>query len=256
MGHRLSNCCQKMTGSGQVTELWRHWRLQPPTGFSRKSCIQPQPAAINRNGDINHDIGLNMTTCDLWHCILTSRRPSEVTDLGWPHTHLPIVVIFLISGYRITANLSVLWVSWGFETEYVAIFYMDMVIGSLYTIRWNQGYLFTQFALRQFCRWVWRCTLLGCYALQTFHQETVTTPCFVQNWTGNTLVKAYCRYILIFVKKMLISRKFDLWPLKTRPNFDLGSKTRPKSLVLAKSNPLVFLLSSMTLSFETRGEVA
>ena len=38
-------------------------------------------AAIDWNGDIMHDLGQHMTKCDLWHCIMTFQRSSEVTDL-------------------------------------------------------------------------------------------------------------------------------------------------------------------------------
>ena len=73
------------------------------------------------------------------------------------------------------------------------LFYIDMFLVPLYTIRCQSGSL-TQFALRRFCRWWWRCTLPGHCASHIFHPETVTTRYIVQNWTGNTLVKTVCRY--------------------------------------------------------------
>ena len=39
-------------------------------------------AAIDWNEDIMHGLGQRMTTSDLWFCILTFQRSSEVTDLG------------------------------------------------------------------------------------------------------------------------------------------------------------------------------
>ena len=42
-------------------------------------------AAIDWNGDIMHGLGQQMTTSDLWHCILTFQRSSEVTYIGYFH---------------------------------------------------------------------------------------------------------------------------------------------------------------------------
>ena len=55
------------------------------------------------------------------------------------------------------------------------------------------------------------------------------------------------------VEKLPISRKFNLWPPKTVSKFDLESKTHYQSRELVESNPLIFPLSSTTLSFETPG---
>ena len=38
-------------------------------------------AIIDCDGDIMHDLGQKMTTSNLWHCILTFQRSSEITDL-------------------------------------------------------------------------------------------------------------------------------------------------------------------------------
>ena len=128
----------------------------------------------------------------------------------------------------------------------------------LYTIRYQSGPL-TQFALRRFCRWEWRCSLPGSYASQIFHQSTVKTLHSVQNWTGNTMVQVLCRYALqylryhqIFFEKVSISQKNYLWPLITESHIGLGSQNAPP-ITSIKKKPLVFLLSSKTLSFEARG---
>ena len=73
---------KRLSELGQVTELWhRKWYSLRPIFegnrvFSHETCYN----WLER--DITHDLGQNMTTSDLWHCISTFQRPSEVTDLG------------------------------------------------------------------------------------------------------------------------------------------------------------------------------
>ena len=68
-----------------------------------------------------HDLGQHMTTSDFWHCILTFRRSSEVTDLGWSHAY-PQQLIWRFRGF-----LEVLWPNtW-------LISYIDMFLVPLYT---------------------------------------------------------------------------------------------------------------------------
>ena len=55
------------------------------------------------------------------------------------------------------------------------------------------------------------------------------------------------------VEKLLISRKFDHWPLVTRPNFYLGWKNaQPARKYSSRAIRWSFPLSSTTLSLETR----
>ena len=67
-------------------------------------------AAIDWNGDIMHGLGQQMTTSDLWHCILTFLK---VIRGHWP---------FVTPCITELANLAVFGVSWDPETEHVASF--------------------------------------------------------------------------------------------------------------------------------------
>ena len=106
------------------------------------------------------------------------------------------------------------------------IFHIDMFIVPLYTIRCQSGPL-TQFTLRRFWRRVWRCSLPGRCASQTFRQETVTTLCcFALN--GEHVGKDF--RLLLFtvfeiyackVEKLSILLKFDLWHPIAGSNIDL-----------------------------------
>ena len=107
MGHHLRNFWQKI-GSGQVRSLSYDIirgsasdRLFKEIVFSAMG-----PAAIDWNRDIVHGLGQNMTRSNLSHLDLDFPK---VTELGWPYI-------------RIVANLALLEVSWGPESECVAIF--------------------------------------------------------------------------------------------------------------------------------------
>ena len=84
------------------------------------------------------DLAQKMTTWphedDLWHWILTFRRPFEVTDLGWPYAYL----------------LWLNWRLWGFpgvlKPKIWFIIHTDLFVGPLYRLRWQSGPL-TQFVL-------------------------------------------------------------------------------------------------------------
>ena len=110
------------------------------------------------------------------------------------------------------------------------IFYMDMFIVPLYTIRCQSGSL-TQFALSRFFRWGWRRSLPGCYASQICHQETATTPYFVKKIERETRWwKFYVATIHSFWNMLMQSWKIadfaKIWYLapKNGSIFDLGSK--------------------------------
>ena len=54
-------------------------------------------------------------------------------------------------------------------------------------------------------------------------------------------------------EKLTVSRKLDLCPLITGSNIDLGSKNSPLiARTHREQSPVFFLLSSTTISFETR----
>ena len=55
-------------------------------------------AAIDRNGDIKHDLGNGKATSDLWHCILILLRSSEVNDPVWPHVYLQWLIWLFLGG--------------------------------------------------------------------------------------------------------------------------------------------------------------
>ena len=73
------------------------------------------------------------------------------------------------------------------------------------------------------------------WALYTLNIQPrcIKTPHSMQNWTGNTLVKVSCRYDQKFciwtreTKKSWNFLKFDLWPVITGSNIDLGPKITP-----------------------------
>ena len=48
------------------------------------TCLLHLLAPIDWSGDIIRHLGHKMTTSGLWHCLLTLRRSSEITDLGFP----------------------------------------------------------------------------------------------------------------------------------------------------------------------------
>ena len=84
-------------------------------------------------------IGQYMTKCDLWHCIMTFQRSSEVSDLGWPHAYQEWII----------------WWFWGFpevlRPKTWLIVCMDMFIVPLYTLR-CQSVPLSQFAPWRFCQ--------------------------------------------------------------------------------------------------------
>ena len=55
---------EKLTGSGQVTELWHHKRTAFDRLFRDIVCSATELAAIDWNGDIMNNLGQQMTTPD------------------------------------------------------------------------------------------------------------------------------------------------------------------------------------------------
>ena len=165
------------SGHGAVKSL----KEQPPTDFSRRSCFQPRNLLPLTWMEI---------LCYAW------LRPSD--DHIRPLTfHLDRSKVirghwsWLTPYVLIEANLVFLG---GFLRSWdrILVYFLHGHV-PLYTIRCQSGPV-AQFALRRFCRCGWRCSLLGHYAPQIFHQETITTLYVVQNWTRNTPVKVLCRY--------------------------------------------------------------
>ena len=60
-------------------------------------------------------------------------------------------------------------------------------------------------------------------------------------------------YANVWVKKLSILQEFDLWPLITRSNINLGQPNAPPIMSTRREHPLFFPLISTTLSFEKHG---
>ena len=145
MGHPLpTNDENILTGSGQVTELWRHKSNNIRPIFHGNRDFSNVLVAVDWNGDIMRDLGQNMSISDLRHCILTFRRSfeSQVTDrCFWD---------FL--------EIGVFGISWGPEAEYEVHFWHRPPFKVFYRFGCQWGH-FTQFALGRFIRWGLRCSL-------------------------------------------------------------------------------------------------
>ena len=112
------------TGSGQITELWRHRRYSLRRTFSRTSCFQPPSL-------------LPLTGLEIIYMIQFSRWPHLTFDVtSRPFKGHPKLMTFtdLIHAYLV-ANLAILGISSGPENEYLAIFSNDMFIKPVYTIQ-------------------------------------------------------------------------------------------------------------------------
>ena len=162
MGHFLCNFGKsKLDGSCQVTELWRHkwYNLRPIFQgnriFSRVTCRHWL--------EWRHYAWFGSPHYYIWPLTL-HLDIAKATRGHWP---------WLTSCLPVGANLAVLGVSWGPETEHVAnVSHRHVYSASLHypmslTQFWPRAPL-TQFALRLFWRWVWRCSLPTCYASQIF----------------------------------------------------------------------------------------
>ena len=131
MGHPLRNSWWKKNWPGQVRS--RIYDVIRGTASDRlfKEIVfsVTKLAAIDWNGDFMHSLGQQMTTSDLWHRILTFHSFIRGNWL-WLTPFIPIVI-----------NLAVLGVSWGPETEYVAIFFAWIYLWCLSTLSYaNQGH--------------------------------------------------------------------------------------------------------------------
>ena len=154
---------KELTGSCQVTELWRHNRnevrptFQGNRAFSNGTCyhwLEWRHYAWFRLPDDY--------TSDLWHCILTFRRSSEVTDLGWPHAL--VVDIYTIADLTpIVIKLAGFGVSWGPGTEHVGNFLHRHVYSA------SLQYPMSIKAIDSVCPLAmgWRCSLPGHYLCVT-----------------------------------------------------------------------------------------
>ena len=179
---------------GQVTEQWRHkgnslhLTFQGNRVFSHGTCCHRLEWGHYARFRSAHD--------HMWHCKMTFQRSSEVNDIGWHHTYQS-------------------WLIWQFKgipevlrPNTWLFFGMDIFIVPLYTIRCQLGPL-TQFALslQAILPMGWCCSRLGYCAPQIFHQETVITLHFVQNWMGNMLVKVLCHSTYSFCNILMQSWK-------------------------------------------------
>ena len=121
---------------------------------------------------LTRDLGQNATS-DLWHCHLTFRRSSEITDLGWSHTYLQWL----------------LWHSLGFlvvpRPSMWPIFHKSLFIWSLERFRCLLVPL-PQFGCGRFFRWGWHSSPRECSTSQILDQDTKITYHSVKNLTGNT----------------------------------------------------------------------
>ena len=209
-----------LTGSGQVAELWRYKRyslrpiFQGTHVFSHVRTLLP------------------LTGMD----ILCMIRPGN--DHIWPLAlYLDLWNVFRgqwpwLTPY-IVPNLTVLGVSWGPETEYVAIFSHRHVYSA------SLHYLMSISAIDSVCP---QAILATSVTLFPFEMLCVTNiPSINCNYTlfcselnGEHAGESFrsLRFILFEiyvckVEKWSISRKFDLWPLITTSNIHLGSKNAP-----------------------------
>ena len=144
--------------SGQVTKLWRHHRyslrpiFQGNRVFSHVTCchwLEWRYYAWFRLAD--NQIRLLTLHLDL----------SKAIRGHWPWLVPYITIVTNSFFFVLEVPKPNTWL----------IDYIDMFnfIVPLYLIQCQPG-PFTQFALRQFWRWVWHCSLPGCYASQIFRQ--------------------------------------------------------------------------------------
>ena len=149
---------ENLTGSGQVTELWRHkWYNLRPT-FQRNRVFSHWTHWLEwRNyawfrAEYNH----------IWHLTL-HLDPLKVIRGHWPWLtpYIPIAAILAFFGF-LEALGSNTWLIFHVDI-YSAPSHYPMPIRAIDPL-----------ALRWFCPCRWRWPLPGCYASQIFHQQTAT----------------------------------------------------------------------------------
>ena len=165
---------KKMTVSRQVTELWQHKRSISDQFFIKIVILPAWIVVINWKGHTMRDSGQNMIVSE--HCISTSPRSVEATDLDLPHTYLKWQIL------RVMGFLEIL------RPNMWLIFHIDL--GTLDHFRCKSGPL-TQFARRRFSI---DCDVTFRNAISlSFVQDAETICRSVQNWTENTVVKvSFC----------------------------------------------------------------
>ena len=96
-----------MTGSGQTTELWG--RKRSSDRFLTKSCFRQLTCCDLLEWSLAW-FRSDRSTSDLWHCILTFRRPSDVMTLVDPMLpysgQISDFIGLLMSWYRIQCHVA------------------------------------------------------------------------------------------------------------------------------------------------------